>query len=107
MIELNYFRRKGHAQHDPQDYVDPVVIRAWEKKDPLDLYRSRLLHNEWASEEELMVIEEQTFEECRVAAEAAIAEPYPEGSEAVLGVYTDVAMPHPWTRSNSPDPTLA
>ena len=56
MIELNYFRRKGHAQHDPQDYVDPALIRAWEKKDPLDLYRSRLLKNEWASEEELMYV---------------------------------------------------
>ncbi len=54
-----------------------------------------------------MVIEEQTFEECRVAAEAAITEPYPEGAEAVTGVYTDVPMPHPWTRSSSPDPTLA
>ena len=107
MIELNYFRRKGHAQHDPQDYVDPAVILTWEKKDPLDLYRSRLLHNEWASEEELVAIEEETFEECRVAAEAAIAEPYPEGAEAVAGVYTDVHTPHPWTRSSSPDPTLA
>lgn len=107
MVELKYFRRKGHAQHDPQDYVDPEVIRMWEKKDPVDLYRARLLDNDWASEEELVAIEHETFEVCRVAAEAAIAEPYPDGLDAVTDVYTDLTTPHPWTRGDSPDPTLA
>jgi len=107
MVELKYFRRKGHAQHDPQDYVDPEVIRLWEKKDPLHLYRARLLSNDWASEDELVTIEKETFELCRVAAETAIAEPYPDGSDAVLDVYTDVQTPRPWTRAENPDPSLA
>ena len=107
MVELRYIRRKGHAQHDPQDYVDPDLIRAWEKKDPLDLYRARMLENGWASEEELVAIEREKFDECREAAEAAITEPYPDGLDAVTDVYTDQTTPHPWTRADRPDPTLA
>ena len=103
MVELRYFRRKGHAQHDPQDYVDPAVIAEWEKKDPLDLFRARMLSNEWATSDELTRIEQEEFERCRVAAEQAVSEPYPEGEDAALDVYTDVNVDRPWTRA--PDPT--
>ena len=98
MVELRYYRRKGHAQHDPQDYVDPAELEAWALRDPIDLFRARLLGHGWATEEELVALEEEAFELCRAAAETAIAEPSPEGPDAVDDVYTDVAMPHPWTR---------
>ncbi len=107
MVELKYFRRRGHAQHDPQDYVDPADIREWEKKDPLDLYRARLLRNDWADEAELVAIEEETFEACRIAAEQAIGEPYPDAEDAVLDVYTDVDIGRPWTRSTPADPATS
>jgi pyruvate dehydrogenase E1 component alpha subunit/2-oxoisovalerate dehydrogenase E1 component alpha subunit len=107
MVELKYFRRKGHAQHDPQDYVDPALIAEWEKKDPIDLYRARMIENGWASEEELRAIDDEEFERCRAAAEQAITEPMPEAEDAVLDVYTDAHAPRPWTRSDEPDPALA
>jgi len=105
MVELKYFRRRGHAQHDPQDYVDPDLIREWEKKDPLDLFRARLLSNEWATDDELVAIEAGVFEECRLAAEQAIGEALPHGPDAIDDVYTDVTVSRPWTRADSPDPT--
>ncbi len=107
MVELRYFRRRGHAQHDPQDYVDPALIREWEAKDPIDLYRAKMLQNEWATDAELAALEEVTYEECRVAAEQAIGEPYPHGPDAIDDVYTDVAISRPWTRAEPVDPTLA
>ena len=107
MVELRYFRRKGHAQHDPQDYVDPALIAEWEKKDPIDLFRARMLENGWVSEEELLAIEEEEFERCRAAAQQAIDEPVPHGPDAVLDVYTDVDIPRPWTRTGSPHPSPA
>jgi len=107
MVELRYFRRLGHAQHDPQDYVDPALIAEWEKKDPLDLFRARLIANGWASEAEVTTIEEEAFEAARGAAELVIEESSPHGPEAVDHVYTDVEMPHPWTRAEIPGPGLA
>ncbi len=107
LVELRYFRRLGHAQHDPQEYVDPALIAEWEKKDPIDQYRRRLLVNEWATEAELDAIDEDVFEACRVAAEKVIDEPKPHGPDAVDDVYTDVRVPRPWTRSEAPDPAVA
>jgi len=107
MVELRYMRRRGHAQHDPQDYVDPALITLWEKKDPLDLFRARMLRNGWASEEEITSIEDEAFERCRLASEQAIDEPLPDGSDAAQDVYSDASVRHPWTRSDNPAPALA
>ena len=107
MIELRYYRRLGHAQHDAQEYVDPSEIAEWEKRDPIELYRARMLTNDWATERDLEAIDREVIEQCRAAAERAMAEPLPEGEEAVEGVYTDVSPGIPWTRSMHPDPAMA
>jgi pyruvate dehydrogenase E1 component alpha subunit/2-oxoisovalerate dehydrogenase E1 component alpha subunit len=107
LVELRYFRRLGHAQHDPQEYVDPAVIAEWERHDPLDAFRARLLANDWATEDEVAEIELDAFERCRVAAEQAIDEPVPSGPDAVDDVYTNVPLPHPWTRADTPRPQSA
>jgi TPP-dependent pyruvate/acetoin dehydrogenase alpha subunit len=104
MVELRYFRRLGHAQHDPQDYVDPALIAEWEERDPIDLFRTRMIANEWATEEELAHLEEEAVEACRMAAGQAIGEPYPHGPDAVEDVYTDFEIARPWTRAETPDP---
>jgi len=99
LVELRYFRRLGHAQHDPQEYVDPALIEEWEKRDPIAGYRDRMLRNEWATEEELSAIEEEVFERCRIAAESVVEEPNPDGPSAVYDVYTDLDIARPWTRA--------
>lgn len=104
MVELRYFRRLGHAQHDPQDYVDPALVRQWEARDPLDRFRTYLVDRDVTTEDDLTGRDGEVFEQCRAAAELAVSEPIPEGPEAVEGVYTDIALPRPWTRSDPPDP---
>jgi len=107
MVEMRYFRRLGHAQHDPQEYVDPAVIARWERKDPIALFRARMLGNDWASDEELTRVQQDATERCRAAAEQVISEPVPDGEDAVDGVYACVELPHPWTRRPAPDPRVA
>ncbi|MCH7532408.1 MAG: thiamine pyrophosphate-dependent dehydrogenase E1 component subunit alpha [Gemmatimonadetes bacterium] len=107
MVELRYFRRLGHAQHDPMDYVDPALISEWEARDPIELFHARILDRGWAPEDELQAIRQEVEDQCRSAAERAMAEPVPHGPDAVDDVYTDVPMPHPWTRAEVPDPRTA
>ena len=107
MIEMRYFRRLGHAQHDPQDYVDPALIAEWEQRDPVDLFHARVLAEDWASDEELTAIREEVFERCRAAAEVAIGEPLPDAAQALEDVYAGVHARAPWTRAPNPDPALA
>ncbi len=106
MVELRYFRRMGHAQHDPQDYVDPQVLEAWEARDPLDSYRARILEEGWATEDEVDALWQEAEERCRVAAEQAVSEPLPEGETALTDVYTDAGATMPWTRRDPPDPRI-
>ncbi|MGB7848069.1 MAG: thiamine pyrophosphate-dependent dehydrogenase E1 component subunit alpha [Candidatus Acidiferrum sp.] len=37
LIEAKTFRRRGHAQHDPADYVPKEQRAYWEKRDPITL----------------------------------------------------------------------
>lgn len=38
LIEVKTFRRRGHAQHDPAEYVPKAQREYWEKRDPILLY---------------------------------------------------------------------
>jgi pyruvate dehydrogenase E1 component alpha subunit/2-oxoisovalerate dehydrogenase E1 component alpha subunit len=104
LLELRTYRRKGHAQHDSQSYVPPEEIRAWESKDPILLFRNRLLEKGWAGAEELGAVEAAAEAEMREEAESAVADPYPPGEEALEGVYTDLPTSPHWTR---PAPSAA
>jgi TPP-dependent pyruvate/acetoin dehydrogenase alpha subunit len=42
LIEAKTFRRRGHAQHDPAEYVPKEQRAHWEKRDPIALYEEFL-----------------------------------------------------------------
>jgi pyruvate dehydrogenase E1 component alpha subunit/2-oxoisovalerate dehydrogenase E1 component alpha subunit len=104
LVELRYYRRVGHAQHDDQAYVDPDEIRAWEERDPVANYRRRLLDEGWAAEDELAGLEAKARRTADEAAEKALLEPMPEGPMGLDGVYSDVPTLRPWTRRADPRP---
>jgi len=104
MVELRYFRRLGHAQHDPQDYVDPGEIARWEELDPLTNYRKRLLDELGSTPEALDAIDREARALVREHADRAVADDPPDPEEALHGVWTDLGLRPPWTRQKSPDP---
>ncbi len=107
LLECRTYRRKGHAQHDSQDYVPREEIVAWEERDPIDRFRSRLLDRAWATENELNEIVRECEERVRRAAERVVDEPPPEPEWALENVYDDREIPPPWTRLSDPDPGRA
>ncbi len=104
LIEAHTYRRLGHAQHDPQDYVPREEIEEWEAKDPLGRFRERLLLEEWVSVGELDDLEDAARKRCEADAERAIHEPAPDPEEAIQRVYEGVVTPPPWTRLPEPTP---
>ena len=104
LLEVETFRRRGHAQHDPQDYVPREQLKYWEARDPVDLFHRLLLENGWAAPTELEEVASRAHREAAEAAEQALAEPLPEGPTAVEHIYTDLDVAHPWTRLPNPDP---
>jgi TPP-dependent pyruvate/acetoin dehydrogenase alpha subunit len=108
LIEVTTYRRKGHAQHDPQTYVDPAEIEHWATtNDPLDRYHATLTGNGWATAAELAAIDREIDRELDEAVTLAEQSPMPEAVEAMTDVYADGPVNAPWTRHSPPDPTRA
>lgn len=107
LLELMTYRRKGHAEHDSQPYVPDGELEEWEAKDPLTLYRSRLLEMELAEADELDALRAEAAEVVDRARDEAEASPMPEPEGALGGVYGDVESRRPWTRNSPPDPRAA
>ncbi len=108
LLEVVTYRRRGHAQHDNQSYVDPAEIERWAStNDPIDRYVASLTGSGWATAEELAGIDAQVDAELEEMIPAADAAPLPVPEETLDDVYAGARVNAPWTRHTPPDPTQA
>jgi len=99
MIVAETFRVLGHAQHDPQPYVDEEELEAWRERDPLRRYEDYLLREGLLDEEGLRERRQRIDGEVERASEEALEAPLPRPEEALVGVYgEDERAEVPWTR---------
>ncbi|HXY26014.1 MAG TPA: thiamine pyrophosphate-dependent dehydrogenase E1 component subunit alpha [Candidatus Acidoferrum sp.] len=87
LIEAKTFRRLGHAQHDPAEYVPKEMRAHWEARDPIALYEKFLTAEKILDSAAKKEIEEKL--EKLLAAEREFAEksPMPPPELAETGVY--------------------
>jgi len=87
LIEAKTFRRMGHAQHDPAEYVPKEMRAQWEARDPIALYEKFLTAEKFLDSAAKKEIEEKL--EKLLAAEREFAEnsPMPPPDLAETGVY--------------------
>jgi len=87
LIEAKTFRRLGHAQHDPAEYVPKEMRAYWEARDPILLYEKFLTNEKLLDAKRKSEIDEKL--EALLAKEREFAEnslmPPPELAE--MGVY--------------------
>jgi TPP-dependent pyruvate/acetoin dehydrogenase alpha subunit len=107
LLEVLTYRRKGHAEHDSQQYVPPGELEEWEARDPLDRYVARVLAEGWVRAEELAETDQRVVAVVDAAREEAEASPLPEPEEALAEVYGDLPTRGPWTRSQNTHPREA
>ncbi|HUL01673.1 MAG TPA: thiamine pyrophosphate-dependent dehydrogenase E1 component subunit alpha [Gemmatimonadales bacterium] len=100
-LEVETYRRKGHAEHDDQRYVPAEVLERWARdRDPIDRYVAQLTERGWARLPELAEIDAQVRQEIDAAVDACVNEPLPEPDSALPGVYLDPPVtPRHWYRS--------
>ena len=89
LIEAKSFRRKGHAQHDPANYVPEWMHKEWEAKDPILRFEKYLTEKKLWGEKEKKEIIERIDRELKDELAAAEASPLPPPEEAALGVYCE------------------
>jgi hypothetical protein len=87
LLEVKTFRRMGHAQHDPAEYVPKDMRAYWEARDPIVLYEKFLTSGKVLDEKGKKEIEQKI--ETLLAKERDFAEgsPMPPPEFAAQGVY--------------------
>ena len=89
LIEAKTMRMLGHAIHDGAEYVPPELLAEWEKRDPVKLFREKLVASGVADAVELDEIGHRAAVEVVAAIEAAEASPLPEPSSVMYRVYAE------------------
>jgi acetoin:2,6-dichlorophenolindophenol oxidoreductase subunit alpha len=88
LIEALTYRHGGHSRADPGDYRPKEEVQAWLAKDPVPMYRQRLL-DQGVDEIDLDTIEEQAQQAVDEATEAARNGPLPDIEVAFTDVWAD------------------
>jgi len=74
-IECRTYRVKGHSVHDMLEYRSPEEAEAWKKRDPIVMFRSKLLSAGIATEREIEAIEKDVDGEVERAVDFAVNSP--------------------------------
>lgn len=83
-LECKTYRRGGHSRTDPATYRPEAEVKAWLDRDPLKLYRERLIARGLLGETEAQRIVEEVRAEIGTVSERAAAAPYPNPDTAAL-----------------------
>jgi len=100
LLVAETYRMLGHAQHDPQPYVDPAELEMWRERDPILRFGAYLVENGLGTEEGLAEVRRDVEEEVAEAADDAVAGPRPDPEEALTRAYAEepAGRAVPWTR---------
>ena len=88
IIECMTYRHSGHSRADPAKYRPKEEVEEWMKKDPVLLYKKRLVEAGIA-EAELEAIEKEAMATLDKATEEAKQSPLPEIASAYTDVWAD------------------
>jgi pyruvate dehydrogenase E1 component alpha subunit len=93
LVECLTYRHSGHSRADPAKYRPKEEVEEWMKRDPVALYRGRLL-GMGIAEAKLAKIEADAMATLDQATEAAKASPTPAVETAMTDVWADGG--HAW-----------
>lgn len=105
LIEAKTFRRLGHAQHDPAEYVPKEMRAYWEARDPILLYEKFLSAEKILDAKSKKEIEDKIDALLQKERDFAENSPMPPAEFAAEGVYCSGADCHniqpKWERDKS------
>lgn len=90
LLELKTYRVMGHYVGDPSVYRSKEDVAVWRKdRDPIKLYRAKLVGSGDATEKELDEIRDAVAAELQAAIEFSRAAPLPDIKSALEDIYAD------------------
>ena len=89
ILEMLTYRYRGHSMSDPAKYRSKDEVQSMRsERDPIEQVKTRLLENEWASEEELKAVDKDIRAIVSEAADFATNDPEPDAGE----LYTEILV---------------
>ena len=103
VLEIVTYRYRGHSVADPdQTYRSKEEIEEYKKnKDPINLFRDKLLAEGTLTEDQAKEIDQGAKDESDASAEFALASPFPDPSELMDDVYWESDNPTEKTSSGT------
>lgn len=89
LLDCKTYRYYGHFEGDPMVYRSKEEMDEWRRRDPIQLFKEKLIRMGVATEHELETLREKALKEVEEAVSRAEEDPYPEPSEAYTDVFTD------------------
>ncbi len=87
LVEYKTFRMALHYSGDRGGYVNPEDLKAWGRRDPIDLCRRTLLERHFITADEDNKLREDVGREVAGAVEEALAAPNPTADDLFTDVY--------------------
>jgi len=87
LVECKTYRWHGHFEGDTQTYKPEEEIEDWKKRDPIPMFRKRLVEMELLSEQDADKIDQEINEEIEEAVKFAQESPFPDPEEALEDVF--------------------
>jgi acetoin:2,6-dichlorophenolindophenol oxidoreductase subunit alpha len=90
LLECVTFRFNGHYAGDPMRYMPPEELAAAKERDPIPVYRRKLLDSGAATEDEIAAIDARSAEQVEQALQEVLAAPAPDLDEIEQDFFTDL-----------------
>lgn len=88
-LEVMTYRFRGHSMGDPERYRKTEEVKRWQENDPIGIYRSRLIAEGIATDEELDAIDAKAEAETLEAVKFAESSPEPAPEELYTDIYVE------------------
>jgi pyruvate dehydrogenase E1 component alpha subunit len=92
-IEARTYRYRGHSMSDAEPYRTKEEVAMHKNDDPIELIKARILEHNWATEEELEVIENKSRDFVDECVEFMENSPYPTKDKVYEYVYSQENYP--------------
>ena len=89
LVESLTYRWHGHSTSDPGKYRTKQEVDEWNKKDPIVKYKTHLIENKLASEEELDEIDRKSLDAVEASVKFAMESPEPTLESAFEDIFAD------------------
>ena len=89
LLECKTYRHGGHYVGEVSSYRPPEEVEAWHKRDPIKLFKQRLLDEGVMDEAAFGQMEQEIKAQVAAAEKFAIESPLPDGSEVLEHVFCD------------------